>query len=398
MEVGMKKERLYELDWLRTIAIVILLFFHTGMFFNTWGWHIKNNDTSTILNVIMAWLHEWRMPLLLVISGAGTYFALGFRSKGSYLKERGKRLLIPLIFGMFVIVPPQIYFEHYSEYASYVDFWPSVLQFVPYPEGSFSWHHLWFIAYLFVYSLVCLPVFLYLRSDSARGLKSRLLQVLKGKIGFTWFLLAMVGSQFLFRPFFPEQKHDLTDLGYIIHYGLYFLFGYVIFSVEGVREVLLSKRRTHLILAICTLPLFYLAWFIPYTLSVGPYDFIFHIPATATAWYFILALLGYGQTWLNRSSNLLKILNEGLYPFYILHQTVIMIVAFPMRNLEWNIWLKFNLVWVGTLIICLALYVVLIRPFNLCRILFGMKPRAKRQDVKNPVRMSVVEAHEATSL
>ncbi len=102
--------RRYDLDWLRFIAILILLFFHTGMLFNNWGWHIKNSETSTAFRYWMIWLHEWRMPLLLFISGAGTYMALGKRTPKHFAIERVKKLFIPLVFGMFVVVPPQIYF------------------------------------------------------------------------------------------------------------------------------------------------------------------------------------------------------------------------------------------------------------------------------------------------
>src|SRR5688500_16034020 len=143
-------DRRHDLDWLRLIAIIILLFFHTGMLFNPWEWHIKNQETSIGFTYWMAWLHYWRMPLLLFISGAGTYLALRKRTPSEYAGERFRKLIIPLTFGMFVIVPPQIYFEHVGEYSDYGSFYKTVFDFVPYPAGNFSWHHLWFIAYLFV--------------------------------------------------------------------------------------------------------------------------------------------------------------------------------------------------------------------------------------------------------
>ncbi|HEY5825639.1 MAG TPA: acyltransferase family protein, partial [Cyclobacteriaceae bacterium] len=102
--------RRHDLDWLRLIAITILLFFHTGMWFNSWGWHVKNSETSISFNYWMVWLHFWRMPLLLFISGAGTYMALGKRTPKQFVGERFTRLFIPLIFGMFIVVPPQIYY------------------------------------------------------------------------------------------------------------------------------------------------------------------------------------------------------------------------------------------------------------------------------------------------
>jgi glucans biosynthesis protein C len=128
------------------------------MLFNSWEWYIKNNETDESFRYWMIWLHFWRMPLLLFISGAGTYMALRKRTAGQYVAERFKRLFIPLVFGMFVVVPPQIYFEHISAYDSYADFYKTVFNFIPFPQGSLSWHHLWFIAYRLLYSLLALPV------------------------------------------------------------------------------------------------------------------------------------------------------------------------------------------------------------------------------------------------
>src|SRR5688572_28753269 len=119
-------ERRNDLDWLRFIAIVILLFFHTGMVFNQWGFHIKNTEIDKTFGFWMVWLHFWRMPLLLFISGAGTYMAMGKRTPGQFAGERFKRLFIPLVFGMFVVVPPQIYFEYINQYNGYWDFYKTV--------------------------------------------------------------------------------------------------------------------------------------------------------------------------------------------------------------------------------------------------------------------------------
>ena len=107
-------DRRHDLDWLRLIAIIILLFYHAGMLFNPWDWHIKNADTSEIFTYWMVWLHYWRMPLLLFISGAGTFLALRKRAPTQYARERLNRLILPLLFGMLVIIPPQIYYENIS--------------------------------------------------------------------------------------------------------------------------------------------------------------------------------------------------------------------------------------------------------------------------------------------
>ncbi|MDQ1086206.1 acyltransferase family protein [Siphonobacter sp. SORGH_AS_1065] len=131
----MKSIRRYDLDWLRVLAFLLLIFFHTGMFFNYWGWHVKNNVQTHWVEYPMMFTSAWRMALLFMISGMGVYWALGQRSAGSFLGERTKRIFIPLVFGMFFIIPPQIFFERISNGATYsfLEFYPSTFEFLPYP-------------------------------------------------------------------------------------------------------------------------------------------------------------------------------------------------------------------------------------------------------------------------
>lgn len=135
-------ERQFYIDWLRILLILSVFLFHIGMIFNKWGWHVKNDQQyGGVLQSIMAFLHSWRMPLLFLISGAGTYFALGKRTSAQYLGERFNRLFIPLLVGVFTLVPVQVYIEKASSYSSLLDFYPHMFEGI-YPKGNFSWHHL----------------------------------------------------------------------------------------------------------------------------------------------------------------------------------------------------------------------------------------------------------------
>ena len=167
-----------ELDWLRVVAIAILHAFHVGMMFNTWPWHLKNAETLPVLEGPMELLHLVRMPLLMVIAGIATALALERRGAGACARDRVKRLLVPLLFGILVIVPPQIYVERVAAgafTASYLAFYPTVLELEPYPEGgSLSWHHLWFVAYLFVYCALALPLFAWLATPGGKRLLAAL--------------------------------------------------------------------------------------------------------------------------------------------------------------------------------------------------------------------------------
>lgn len=382
-------ERRYDLDWLRLIAIIILLFFHTGMLFNPWEWHIKNAETSESFRYWMIWLHFWRMPLLLFISGAGTYMALSKRTAGQYVGERFKRLFIPLVFGMFVIVPPQIFYEHINEYDGYFDFYKTVFNFVPYPEGSFSWHHLWFIAYLFVYALIALPFLLYLRSEKSAPFRTAVTRVLSSPAGVLFVpALSILTTQVLLRPYFPEETHALLDdWGFFTFYFLFFLFGMLCYSSKTLWQSIGANRKPLLVAALFSLIPFYFAYFHFRGIVSLPWDTdtvetIFDVVAIFVSWFTVITVIAFGQHYLNRPHPWLKHFNEGLYPFYILHQTVIIAIGFYICQLPWSIFAKFWTVSFLTLISCVGLYFLIIRPFNALRILFGMKP--KKAEIVEP--------------
>jgi fucose 4-O-acetylase-like acetyltransferase len=168
-----KTERQFYIDWLRIILIISVFLFHIGMIFNTWQWHIKNDRLyNGLLTGIMSFLHLWRMPLLFMLAGAGTFFALGKRTPFQYISERFKRLVVPLTAGIFILVPVQVYIEKINQYDSLLAFYPHMFDGI-YPVGNFSWHHLWFITYLFLISLFITPFLNLTRSKSFRNLIAR---------------------------------------------------------------------------------------------------------------------------------------------------------------------------------------------------------------------------------
>lgn len=375
-------ERRYDLDWLRFIAIVILLFFHTGMWFNTWGWHVKNSETTVSFQYWMIWSHYFRMPLLLFISGAGTYMALGKRTAGQFRVERFKRLFIPLIFGMFVVVPPQIYYERIGQYESYWDFYKTVFNFIPYPKGSFSWHHLWFVLYLFVYSLLAVPVLKFLRSDKAENFKNKLHALLAKPVGILLIpsLLILV-SQILLRPYFPEETHDLAkDWAYFTFYFLFFLMGIFCYSIPKLWSAIGANRKYLLLAMLISIVPFYICYFHFRDLIALPWtddtvETIFDVIAIFVSWFTVITIVAYGQHYLNKPHPWLSKISEGLYPFYILHQSVIIAIGYYVCQLDWSISAKYWSISLLTLISCVGFYLLLIRPFNVMRFLFGMKKR-----------------------
>jgi peptidoglycan/LPS O-acetylase OafA/YrhL len=377
-------ERRHDLDWLRLIAIAILLFFHTGMWFNQWDWHVKNSETTTTFQYWMIWSHYFRMPLLLFISGAGTYMALGKRTSKQFAGERFRRLFIPLLFGMFVVVPPQIYYEHIKEYVAFWDFYKTVFNFIPYPQGSFSWHHLWFIIYLFVFSLLAIPLLRFLRSHRSGKVKDTLLHLLGSPAGILMIpSVFILITQIVLRPYFPEETHALVnDWAFFTFYFLFFVMGIICYSNPQLWQAIGNSRKHLLIAMLVALIPFYICYFhfrglITLPMTIDFIETTFDVAAIFLSWFTVITIIAWGQHYLNKPHPWLSIVNEGLYPFYILHQTVIIMIGYYICQLDWSISAKYWTIALLTLISCAGFYLLLIRPFNVMRLLFGMKAKVK---------------------
>jgi hypothetical protein len=377
--------RRYDLDWLRVIAILTLLFYHTGMIYVSWGWHIKSAEHSQPMEEVMRWLHRWRMPLLFFISGAGTFFALKKRSFGSYAGERVRRLFVPLVFGMFVIVPPQIYIEwlfrgRFS--GSYAEFYPEVFKFQSYHDGgtggAFSWHHLWFVCYLFFYSLLSIPVFRWLKSESGQRFTDRIGRLITRPGGAMWLVGFLILNDVALGGFFPNETHALVnDWAYFMKNLILFWLGYILISRRDFWQIITDQRRYFLVATIiCTVILYSARAFIGEAAIENSklLTTFYSFNSLGLTWFSVLATVAYGYRYLNINKPILPHLNEAVYPFYILHQTVIVLIGYyVLTRTNLGVYDGFLVVSFSSLAACVGIYLLLIRPFKLTRVLFGMK-------------------------
>jgi peptidoglycan/LPS O-acetylase OafA/YrhL len=377
-----KKERRHDLDWLRVIAIILLLYFHTGMVFISWSWYfMQDTQTSFVFDEITLFLSHWRMALLFLISGAGTLFALSYRSSFQYTKERMKRLLIPLIFGILLIIPPQIYYElikHGWQFSDYLEFNKRYFEGGLYPLGDFSWHHLWFIGYLLIYSIIGLPVFMYFRSEGGEKFLVKLASWIAptGRI----YLLAipLMIVQVWLQDKFTGFHNLVDDMANFTFFFLFFLYGFIICSNDKLWESIRKQRRVSLIIAVVAFAILFLSRNLKFELGYVTYWII----ETIVAWTWVMAILGYGRQYLNFRTKFLNYANEGIYPFYILHQTVLIVLAYYVIQWSIPIAVKFIVLSTATLTICVIIYDLIIKRNNVTRFLFGMKPIGMKQGDK----------------
>jgi glucan biosynthesis protein C len=381
-------DRRYDIDWLRLMAVFLLFFFHAACIFHPWSnYYIKNDQLSPVIAYIFVWtMGHWHMSLFFILAGASTYFALKKRSGLEYIRERVRRLFIPLIFGTLVLIPPLSYLGllNHSDYSqSFIAWLPNFFHLQTadlngFFMGGLTTGQLWFILHLFVYSLIALPLFLYFNRDSGRRWIQRIASILmKPAVLFLLFPALLV----------PISKFPWVLGGNPLFYITFFILGFILMSDQRLMDKIDRYRLILLLLGVVPL-----AGFI--TMSATN-SWPANIPEWADGimdayrnafvpWFFILALLAYGKRFLNFTNRFLKYFAEGAYPIYILHQTVLVAIAFFV--VQWSIGAgaKYAIIVVSSFAGTILAYDILVRRTNITRFLFGMKYRKKKvRDTKS---------------
>lgn len=393
--------RRHDLDWIRVGAFLLLILYHVGMFYVPWDWHVKSGHQVGALIPAMLLTNPWRLTLLFLVSGAATRFlfdsldrrgAAPARLAGS----RALRLLPPLVFAMFVIVPPQSYYEVAEAVRAYFPgadpyhngythaFW------IRYATASGNWcdgdgclvtptwNHMWFVAYLLVYSLA-LAVLLALPRRVWRTLETALEKALSGWGLLVWPILFLAAVRWWLAPIFPIT-HALTDDWY--NHALSFsafLFGFLIARSETLKQGFARLRRPALILGL-------IAWAgwaayvmsFPETSPAVPGDALRRAMRAVYAiqqWGFIAAILGYGARYLTRGGSLLRYLTVGVFPFYIIHQTIIVVAGHHLATLNLPLIVEAGLIIGVTVLGCWLTYEAA-RRIGGFGLLLGVRPRA----------------------
>lgn len=365
-------ERRAELDWLRAGLVFLVFLHHIAMPFNGSEWHIVNKDSSETLDHVMVYFEQWRLPLLLLVSGAGTVLAFSKRTAWQFVKERSRRLLVPLLFGAFVIIPPQTYFQFIDRYNSYLDVYPDAIT-------KAETNHLWFIEYLFTFSIIAIPLILFLRTERSRQIKQWLEEKFTHPTKLLLWVLPVIMLRLLTQVLLSFKGDEISDAGKWLFYLYFFLVGILLFSCKTLWNSLGANRKTHRSMAIVSFIIFYGYYFVPQewlpvSLSIPFRWSLWWIVSCLVGWTTMLTILGYAQVYLSKPKPWLGKVTEAVYPFYILHQTVIVVLAYFV--VQWNAMIPVKLVSLLFLsFFSVVLVYLFIRTFNLSRFLFGMKAK-----------------------
>jgi glucans biosynthesis protein C len=377
-------ERKYFIDWVRVLAFFLLIFFHCAMPFVTFGWEIKDKAQSVGLSRFIWWLHQWRLPLLFFISGVGIHFSLSKRTVFLFAGERVVRLFIPLLFAMFFTIPLQVYFEWLQQgkvTGSYFNFYPRVWEMVPYPEGALTWSHMWFVVYLFVFCIILIPVFSFFKITALKKLKVFIADKLSHPVATVLLFVPLVVCYFTLYLKYPEQQSLLDDWFLFVFSLTLVMYGYILAGSDKFWENCENYRFYNLAaVIICLLILIYTYWWnfnLPEKNDENLYAY--GVLNSVHIWLLILTAIGFAKKHLNFTNSFLQYANQAVYPFYILHQTIIVAIGYYVVQLNIPIAGKIAMLVIATFILLYLIYRMLIRPFILTRILYGLKPKQKTQ-------------------
>jgi surface polysaccharide O-acyltransferase-like enzyme len=380
----MTDRRRYDIDALRVLAFLLLIFYHCGMFYVAdWDWHIKSAYTAGWLQEPMRFTNQWRMSLLFVISGLAVAFVEGRYGRLTLAGRRVWRLGLPLVFGMAVVVAPQPYYEAVANGSIEPGFWPFWLRYLTFTDFPgeawggeniivWTWNHLWYLPYLLFYTLVVLLIGEPLKRLGA----GRFLQSLRGvRVVVVPVVPLMLYGNLVF-PSFPGITHAFGDDWYAhALYGTLFLYGYLIGRRPDWWYALAGYRRLYLGIAlIAYAALRTQEWWA----GEAPNAFVEQLTFLSVyvnRWTWILAIFAYAHAHLNRPSRLLSYCTAAIFPWYILHQTITVIIGGELSRFELGPVVEPLLVIGGTVAGCALLYELVIRRIAWLRPLFGLPAR-----------------------
>ncbi len=381
-----RDNRRYDVDALRVFAFSLLILYHVGMFYVAdWGWHIKSAYQAEWLKLPMTLVNQWRMPLLFLISGLALSFVWGRYTPMRLAARRSVRLLVPLVFGMAIVVAPQPYYQALAAGViepGFLDFMRRYLTFEDFPGEAWggenrivwTWNHLWYLPYVLFYTLLFMPLMGWLNGRGA-GVREALLRLRGAPLVLLPLAPLMVWGLFVF-PSFPYIDHSLTGDFYAhVMYGTFFLYGFVIGRDPGIWGELARRRSWLLAAAVASFIALYAGRVLlpdsPGTVLETLNMFVIYL----NRWLWILTVLGWAHHLVRGPLPGLRYATGAVFCWYILHQTIIVVAGAELARFELGPVFEPLLVVAATAGGCFLLHEFVIRRVAWLRPLFGLWSR-----------------------
>ena len=404
-------ERRRDVDFTRALLVFGLILFHTARIFDVLPFYVKNDEQSLAFMVLVGFVSQWGMPLFFVIAGFAAYHSLARRTAGGFVMDRIRRLMVPFVFGILVLVPPQHYYSLRTNpeyHDSYWQFYPSFFRVVfrlDFPEfiradpavGVFGPAHLWFLYYLFAFSIVSLPLFVYFGKGSGQRFVSRLASLSARRGGIFLLALPVIAVETLVMT---EETTGWNRFAYIP----FLVCGYLFAADPRFEQSLRKYRNIGVVGGVITVLAFFWISVRTYQAGIDPSrgflleSVLWRLLKSCSSYLWIVAILGWAQNFESRHKKHLSdgavvdsstkvawlsirarnFINEAVMPFYIIHQTLIVVFGFYIVKLRAGLVIKYVLIVAATFLATLFIYAA-VRRVSVTRFLFGMKPAARME-------------------
>jgi peptidoglycan/LPS O-acetylase OafA/YrhL len=376
MKSAVDTQRRYDIDWLRTLAVMMLVFMHTATIFTVNAGSVVKGPPNTGIVAVSTFFGEFLMPLMFFIAGASAWLALGRRSPGRYLGERVKRLLVPLGFGIVAVLPILSYLYAVNREDYHGSFFGTYLPTL----ARFPFGHLWFILYLFLFSVVTLPFFLYLRSPRGSRFTARLGSLCDRRGGLILFFVPLTLLELVRRVMPNPNDNDAARFLLIA----FFVYGFLAFSDPRIGRAIERNGKVALALVVpvmATMVSIVVGYGIAEGAELSPWMYGVLGPLSMiNATLVIVTMLSYGKRYLNADGRALRYLSQASYPFYILHWVPIALIAYFV--MQWNLGAvaSYLMIVPASFACTFLIYEVVVRRTSVTRFLFGVKqPRKASQ-------------------
>lgn len=363
-QVGLATRR-HDIDFIRVVVFALLMLYHTSLIFGTHPWLLSADSPSRAFDLISLASHPWRLSLLFFISGITTASLAKRLSPAEIRRMRSLQLIPPLLFGLFVLIPPQIYIAMRASFdlqMSYLEFWGIYLRFgtVIQPDGRptslFCLQHLWFIAYLWLYTAV-LTLLLTAGASRLAGLAGRVSRMMSGSGLFLWPIAGLATLRLLVYPVFGETLEVTSDwYAHLVYFG-FFVFGYLMADNEEFWAAVVARRGQAIVVAGVTLALITVLFVVwpPGNRSLGA-TLLHRLGRSAFQWSAIVAILGYCRLLIKGPNPVIRYFNRAMLTYYVLHQTIMLVFAYWLKQTYGFDNSSFLLIVMATAVSCMLLY------------------------------------------
>jgi len=318
-------------------------------------WPFRDQSTSIICDILLTFIHVFRMPIFFVMAGFFAALLLARRGATELVRNRARRILVPFITGWIVVMPlthAGFTFAIVAQRESYEVAWQAVLGFI----ASLDYYrdvtaHLWFLYYLILFYLLAVVIgpVVYRLPASWRAGCMRTFTLLLQSRGRPLYLAVPTTLTLLLMPLgeFATSVSFIPDSKVILAYGVFFWFGWLLFAKRDLLPAFDRAAWTQIGIALLLLPIYFLS--LGATIASLPDTNAITRAMTAVSgalmtWLLVFGITGLFLRYLDKPSPLVRYIVDASYWLYLIHLPFCIWIPGLLTRLAWPAGLKVFLV------------------------------------------------------